>query len=89
MSCQKNYVLVISFTMFYENMNVLMYNVIGAVIYNIIDEYIRLDYLSLLQDNLSKHNNDFKNTKLKNLSWLGIRDILINIMSGHGFLKRS
>ena len=44
----KNNAYFISFTIFYENINTLMYKVIGAVIYNIIDEYICLDCLVLL-----------------------------------------
>ena len=53
LKCIKNELLkilsVISLMMFYDNRKKLMYTVIGEVIYNIIDEYICLDYLGLLQ----------------------------------------
>ena len=55
----KSYVSVISFLMFYDNMKTMVYKVIGAVIYTIIDNYICLDYLGILQDQLSKHENKF------------------------------
>ena len=74
---------------FYEKSNTLMYKVIGPVINNIIDEYICLDYLGLLQENVSKHDNNFKNAKFNYFSGLGISDILMNIMSCHGFVNYS
>ena len=63
--------------------------VIVAVIYTIIDDYICLDYLGLLQAKLSKHDNKFEDTKFKYFSRLGIPDVLINITSCHGFAKSS
>ena len=41
----KRNISVISLIMFYENRKILMYKVIGAVIYTIIDDYIFIDYL--------------------------------------------
>ena len=64
-----------------------MYKVIGAVIYSIIDDYICLYSLVLLQEHLSKHKNNFENTKFKHLSGLVILEILMKIMSCHGFLN--
>ena len=75
--------------MFYDNMKIFMYTVIETVINNIIDEYICLDYLGLLQGNLSKNDNNFKNIKFNDLSDLVIPDILMNIISCHGFVKYS
>ena len=58
-----------------------MYRVIGTVIYTIIDNYICLDYISLLQyNNLTKNDIRCENTELNNLSGLGISDILMDIM---------
>ena len=68
----KNNLYVLSFMMFYESINTLMYKVIGGVIYTIIDEYICLDCLGLLQEILSKHKDNFKNTKFNDLYGLGI-----------------
>ena len=62
---------------------------IGGVIYTIINEYICLYAVSLLQEKLSKHDDNFKNTNFNNFSGLGIPEILINIMSCHGFVKSS
>ena len=64
-----------------------MYKVIRAVIYATIDEYFFLDYLGLIQEKLSKHDDNFKKTKFDDLSRLGIPEILMNIMSCHGFLN--
>ena len=83
----KSYVSVISLIMFYESRNKLRYKVVGSVVYTIIDEYIYLDYLASIQDKLSKHDNNFKKTKFKSFSGLGIPEILMNIMSYHIFVK--
>ena len=61
----------------------MMYKVIGAVIYTITDDYIYLDYLGLLQEKLSKHYNNFENTKFNDFYGSGIPDILMNIISCH------
>ena len=45
--------------------------------------------MSLLQYKLSKNDNNFENNKFKDLYGLGIPDILMNIMSCHGFYKYS
>ena len=66
-----------------------MYKIIRAIIYTIIDEYICLDYLGLLQEKLSKHDKNFRKTKFNDLSQLGMPDILMNIISCHGFVKSS
>ena len=66
-----------------------MYKVIGAVIYTIIDNYIFIDCLVILQYKLSKHDNKFEKIKFKNISGLGIPDILMNIMPCHLFSKYS
>ena len=44
-----------------------------------------LDFLGLLQDNLSKHEKKIETTKFNDLSGLGIPEILMNIMSYYGF----
>ena len=72
----KNNVSVPLLTIFYKNSKILMYKVIGTVIYTINDYYIFLDYLDLIQQNLSKYNNNFENTKFNDLSGLGMPDIL-------------
>ena len=75
--------------MFDDNRNKLMYKEIEAVMYTVIDEYICLDYLGLIKEKLSKHDNTFKNTRFKDLYGLGIPEILMNIMSCNLFVKPS
>ena len=66
-----------------------MFKVTEAVIYTIIDKYICLDHLVLLQGKLSKHDDNFKNIKFNNMSGLGVPEILMNIVSCHGYVKSS
>ena len=51
---------VISLMMFYEHRKTIMCIVIGDLIYTIIDNYICLDDMGLIQENLSKHGNNFE-----------------------------
>ena len=78
---------ILSLTMFYGNRITFIYILVGAVIYTIIDEYICPDYLGLLQENLSKDNNNSKKTNFNDLSELGIPEISMTIMSCHVFVK--
>ena len=64
----KNSLSILSLMISYENRKKLMYKLIGEVIYTIIDEYICIDDLGLPQENLSKHDSKFKNTKFNNFS---------------------
>ena len=75
--------------MFYENKKITMYNVIGAVMYGIIDNYICHYFMGLFQERQSKHDNKFEKNKFNYLSGLGIPNILMNIMSCNGFDKSS
>ena len=45
--------------------------------------------MGCLQENLSKHNNNFENTKFNSLCGLVIPGILMNIMSCHRLSKSS
>ena len=65
--------------MFYDNWNILMYKVIGTVIYTIIEYYICLDYLVFLQEKLSKHDNDLEMTKFND--FLGISCHVTNVIT--------
>ena len=71
------------------NSKINMYKVIGGPIYTIIDNYICLDYLVLIQEKFPKHDNNFENTRFKDFSRLGIPEILMNIISCRGFSKSS
>ena len=60
---------------------------LGYAIYAIIDNYICLGYLGLLQYNLYKHDNNFGITKFNDLSGMVIPEMFMNVMSCHGFSK--
>ena len=85
----KKNVSVLSFIMFYKNRNTFMYKVIGALIYAIIYEYTCLDYLGLLQERYPNTMITSKKPRFNDFYGLGIPEILMNIMSYHGFVKSS
>ena len=85
----KNDVSIHSLTIFYYSINTLVYKDIGGVMHTIIDEYIFVYYLGLIQEKLSKHDNNFKNNNFKDLSGLVIPDIFMNVISCHLFVKSS
>ena len=63
----KRNVSVISLMKFYDKSKIVIYKVIGSVIYTIVDNCICLDCLDFFQEKLSKHDNIFENTKFKDL----------------------
>ena len=73
--------------MFYDNRTEVVYKVIGYVIYSIIDNFLWLNYQGILQQNLSDlaHDNKLEKNKFNDLSELCTPEILINIISCHGF----
>ena len=86
-SIAEKYVLVISFIIFYHNIKTVLYKVMASVIYSFVGNLICLDYLVILQQNLSAYNNRFGKTKFNDLSGLVIIEFLMNIMSFHGLSK--
>ena len=46
--------------MFFDNREIMMYKVIGELIYTIIDNHVPLNYMGMLQYKLSKHDNQFE-----------------------------
>ena len=56
-------------------------------IYKTRNNFICIDYLCLLQDDLSKHDKSFENTNFNDFSGIGIHEIFINTMSCHVFTK--
>ena len=77
---------VISLIMFYHNRMTVVYKVIVSVIYSYVDTFICIDYMGILQHKLSTSDKKFKNN-FNDFSGLGIPEILMNIMSCHGFQK--
>ena len=64
-----------------------MFRVFGSAIYTILDSFISIDHLSLLKDKLSKHDNRYEKTKFNGFNGMEIPEILMNIVSFHGFAK--
>ena len=57
---QKRYLFVLSLIMFYHNRTSFVYKVKWYVIYSFINNLLCLDYLGILQQKLSTHNNKFE-----------------------------
>ena len=58
--CYRKYLLVLFFIIFYHNSNTVVYEVIGYIIYTSIDNFICLDFLGVLQQNVSSYDNHFE-----------------------------
>ena len=83
----------VSLMMFYENRKKMIFKVLSSVVYCIMDNYIYVDYLCCLQNKLHVNfeNKGFENTTYNAVSGIEIPELLINIISCHGFVndKRS
>ena len=60
------------------------------VVYTLIYNYVCIDYLSCQSKTLSaiSCNPAFKNTSFNMLSGIGIKELLLNLVSCHGFTKK-
>ena len=63
---------VISCLMFYENIKSIIFNVIGSVVYCIMDNYVCVDSLFLQQAKIYLVNKGFKNTTFNDISVIRI-----------------
>ena len=77
---------VVALLLFYENINITVFRVLGPVIYFIIIIYDFVDYLCLHQGLLSLTKQVEKNT-FDNISGVRIREVSMNIVSCCGFSK--
>ena len=50
----------LSFMMFYKHINTVLFGMLLYIVYNIIDIFICVGYMGMFQDELSKHNRNFK-----------------------------
>ena len=73
--------------MFYYHRGKIIFRVLVSVIYTIIDHLICLDYMYLIQDKLSKHDKNFVKKYFNYFSGIGVPEILMNLVSCHGFEK--
>ena len=86
----------LALVVFYELGNInprKMFKVLSCVIYSIIDRYVCIDYLCTEIKKISRLKRE-RSLKTKhegmdydNLFGIGIPDILLNILSCHGFKK--
>ena len=67
-----------------------VYRVLSSVVYNIIKNYICIDYLSCKSKTLCgiSKNPVFKETSFNLLFSIGIPELLLNLVSSHGFMMK-
>ena len=95
---QKPNTRVLALVIFYESGKTIirkMFRVLSCVIYTIIDKYVCIDYLCTEKSKLSYFkigctgSNRHNGIDYNNLLGIGIPDILLNLLSCHGFLKNN
>ena len=70
----------VSMIMIYKNSKILVFKVLGVVVYSLIDKYLCVDYFCLQrEENLSSLQRVFEETSFNKLSEIGISEILLNI----------
>ena len=72
---------------FNEHSNIIMFRGLGPDIYTMRDRFICIDYLCFHQHKYSNNDRNFSNTRSDKVSGKGIPDVLMNLMSCHGFAK--
>ena len=87
---------VIALIMIYEQGNystIKVFKVLSCVVYTMIEKYVCIDYLCTLNNKLSEIKVNYANLNkhedqdYNNLFGIGIPDILMNIVSCHGFIN--
>ena len=83
---------VMALIMIYENNEEIpkKFRVLSCVVYNLIDNYVCIEYLSCQSKTLSKNlcNTTFKDTSFNILIGIGILELLLNLVSCHKFIKK-
>ena len=69
-----------------ENRKTMIFKVLGSVIYWIMDNYLCVDYLCLQQAKIYFAHKIFENKIFNNIQ-IDISELLMNIMSCHGFVN--
>ena len=85
----KRNVSVITLMKFYDKSKIVIYKVIGSVIYTIVDNCICLDCLDFSKRSYRNMTITLKTPSSKIYTMLGILEILMNIILCHGFTKSS
>ena len=78
---------VISLLIFYKTRKIMMYKVLGSLVHCTIENYFYLYYLCLQQAELYLASKISENTKFNEISGIVIPELLMNIMSCHGFMN--
>ena len=67
-----------------------MYWVLSCVVYSLIDNYVCIDYISCQSKTLSRISSKptFEQTSFNILISIGIPELLLNLVSCHGFIKK-
>ena len=92
MSEEEN-ICVMALIMIYENNGgnaKIVYIVLSCVVYFLIDNYVCIDYLSCQLKTLSSisYEPTFEDTSFNILLGIGIPELLLNLVSCHGFTKK-
>ena len=68
-----------------------LYIVLSCVVYTLIYNYVCIDYLSCQSKTLSgiSNNPTFKDTSFNLILGIGIPELLLNLLSCHGFMMNS
>ena len=79
---------IVSIVMFYDSRDKIVFKVLGGsfndkILYN----FICIDYLCLVQDELSKNDKRFENIEFNDLSGIVIPEIFMNLMYCHVLRK--
>ena len=73
---------------FYECRKIILFKLVGSIIYSLNKFTICTDYLCLHQETISQQDAGFEDTCLDFFSGIGIPNLLVNIMSSHGLSIR-
>ena len=89
----RDFLYVISLIMIYDNNggnSKTMYRVLSFVVYSLIDNYFCIDYLSCQSKTLSSisYKPTFEQTSFNILLGIFIPELLLNLVSCHGFMKK-
>ena len=68
-----------------------VYRVLSCVVYTLIDNYVCIDYLLCQSKTWCEilRNPTFKETSFNLLRGIGITELLLNLVSCHGFMEKS
>ena len=75
--------------MFYDNIKNVILELLSSVVYCIIDNYVCANYLYFQKNKPHFSDKLFESITLNNISVIGIPELLMNVISCHGFLNNN